>query len=256
MQNLQHELVQDIVKPDHGEISEIHKIAKNSLKALIHFNQKQKGTVKFADLSKADKKKIILKEACLALIAHLFLDNKQKLTLRKIFKIMDYSGDGQLEADELRNGFNYIFDNPEDVDPEGNPLYQKEWSDEALKLIIDNVDHDENGHLEWRDFLMASVDLSQDSFKKYCERAYERFFTNETQSMGTSELYELLCNENIFKREYIQEIIDMFDQDSSDSIQFIELVGVLIDNLSLEISPPVTIIEIEQYIKQRFEFDE
>lgn len=87
------------------------------MKALIHFNQKQKGTVKFADLSKADKKKIILKEACLALIAHLFLDNKQKLTLRKIFKIMDYSGDGQLEAKELRNGFNYIFDNPEDVDP-------------------------------------------------------------------------------------------------------------------------------------------
>jgi len=86
----------------------------------MHFNQKQKGTIKFADLNKDDKKKIILKEACLALIAHLFLDNKQKMTLRKIFKIMDFSGDGQLEADELKKGFNYIFDNEKDVDLEGN----------------------------------------------------------------------------------------------------------------------------------------
>lgn len=76
MKNLQAELVEDITKKDHGDVSEIHKIAKNSLKALMHFNQKQKGTVKFSDLSKDDKKRIILKEACLALIAHLFLDNK------------------------------------------------------------------------------------------------------------------------------------------------------------------------------------
>lgn len=174
--------------------------------------------MKFADLAKEDKKKIILKEACLALIAHLFLDNRQKLTLRKIFKIMDFSGDGQLEADELRNGFSYIFNHEDDVDLYGNSLYKKEWSDEELSHIINNVDHDENGHLEWRDFLMASVDLTQDAFKKYCERAFERFFTNDTTSMQTSELYELLCNENIFRREYIQEIIDMFDQDASDSI--------------------------------------
>jgi serine/threonine protein kinase len=37
MLNLQEELIQDIVKGDHG-VSEIHKIAKNSLKALINFN--------------------------------------------------------------------------------------------------------------------------------------------------------------------------------------------------------------------------
>lgn len=43
----------------------------------------------------------MLKEACLALIAHLLLDQKHKSTLKKIFKIMDTSGDGELEAPEL-----------------------------------------------------------------------------------------------------------------------------------------------------------
>lgn len=40
MKNLQEDLIQDIVSQDKGDISEIHKIAKNSLKALISFNQK------------------------------------------------------------------------------------------------------------------------------------------------------------------------------------------------------------------------
>lgn len=102
---------------------------------------------------------------------------------------------------------------------------------------------------------MASVDLTQDSFKKYCERAFERFFTNETTSMHTSELYERLCNENIFRREYIQEIIELFDQDASDTIQYEELVGVFIDNLGSDISPPVTYADIEDYIEERFEID-
>lgn len=173
---------------------------------------------------------------------------------------MDFSGDGQLEADELRTGFNYIFDNEQDLDMNGKSLFKKEWTDEDLETIINNVDHDENGHLEWRDFLMASVDLTQDSFKKYCERAYERFFTNETSSMQTSELFELLCKENIFRREYIQEIIELFDQDASDSIQYEELVGVFIDSLTSDISTSpdgqaLTYADIEIHIEERFEID-
>jgi hypothetical protein len=38
MKLLQQELVQDITKKEHNDVSEIHKIAKNSLKALMHFN--------------------------------------------------------------------------------------------------------------------------------------------------------------------------------------------------------------------------
>ena len=73
--------------------------------------------------------------------------------------------------------------------------------------------------------------------------------------MQTSELYELLCNENIFKRQYIQEIIELFDQDNSDSIQYEELIDVLITNLKHDITPPVTYLDIEEYIEERFEID-
>jgi len=48
---------------------------------------------------------MVLKEASLSMIAHLLLDNRQKMVIKKIFKIMDESGDGQLNAVELRKGF-------------------------------------------------------------------------------------------------------------------------------------------------------
>ena len=88
------------------------------MKALINFNQREKGNTKFEDLDKNDKKKIMMKEACNAMIAHMFLDSKQKQTLKKIFKIMDKSGDGQLQADELQKGFKAIFKNTDDIGSE------------------------------------------------------------------------------------------------------------------------------------------
>lgn len=100
------------------------------------FNQKDIGTTKFNDLAEEDQKRIILKESCLALIAHLFMDSKQKLTLRKIFKIMDDSGDGRLESEELRMGFTKIFNSPQDRDDDGKKLNEKIWTDQELNQII------------------------------------------------------------------------------------------------------------------------
>lgn len=36
---------------------------------------------------------------------------------------MDESGDGQLEAEELRNGFTKVFNNPNDKDNNGRSIY-------------------------------------------------------------------------------------------------------------------------------------
>lgn len=228
-------------------------MAKNSLKALMHFHEHHKGSSKFVDLSEDMQQKIVLKEASLAMIAHLLLDQKHKTTLKKIFKIMDSSGDGQLEAPELRQGFKRVFNNPSDVDEKGNKLCNKAWTDAELNGIIANVDHDENGFLDYRDFLMASVDLTKESFFRYCERAFERFFTNEAIAMPTNELYEILCKENIFRQALVEQILDIFDKDGSDTITFKEMVEEFILHLGDDIKPPVEYADVAAYIEQRFE---
>lgn len=71
----------------------------------MFINREQKGQVKFAEQSTEVQNKVMLREACRAMIAHLLLDQKHKTTLKKIFKIMDDSGDGDLSSTELRIGF-------------------------------------------------------------------------------------------------------------------------------------------------------
>ena len=120
MKSLQKDLINKITrKPDPqnpDNISDTQKIAKNSLRALMQFNKGDKDNKKYHDLTPDVKNKIKIKEACNAMIAHLFLDNKQKRTMRMIFKIMDYSGDGHLEEKELQ----------EDLEEEQDLLVQVE----------------------------------------------------------------------------------------------------------------------------------
>lgn len=133
---------------------------------------------------------------------------------------MDDSGDGKLEAEELQCGFSNIFKGTGEKDNK-NRYIEREWNKSELNAIISKVDRDANGYLDYKDFLMASIDLSKDAFLKYCERAFERFFqNNEERTMSMSDLYDILCKENVFPRSFIQVILQLFDEDGSDSISF------------------------------------
>jgi len=50
------------------------------------------------------------------------------------------------------------------------------------------------GSIDKEDFLMASVDLSEKSFYKYCEIAFLKMFNNEMQQIDKQEFIELICS--------------------------------------------------------------
>ena len=64
-----------------------------------------------------------------------------------------------------------------------------------------------------------------------------------------------MCSENIFKKEYIMEIIYKFDEDGSDTIQFHELIGVLLEYLQQDIQPTLDYDDIRDDIKNRFDLE-
>ena len=126
-------LISEVVSQENGHTSEVHKIAKNCLKALMNFNSKEKkAQMEHKDtLTDGEYKQMLLKEASMSMIAHLLLDNRQKMVIKKIFKIMDESGDGQLNGHELKKCFQEIFKDAPDRDEQGN-LLGGVWSDKDL----------------------------------------------------------------------------------------------------------------------------
>ena len=97
----------------------------------MNFNNQNNRQTLNEEMKDRDFKKLILKEASMAMIAHLLLDNRQKTVMKKIFKIMDESGDGQLEAAELKKGFQEVFRGCNDKDDKGR-LLGGVWSEKDL----------------------------------------------------------------------------------------------------------------------------
>lgn len=64
---------------------------------------------------------------------------------------------------------------------------------------------------------------------------------------------EILCTENIFRRELVEQVIKMFDRDGSDSIQFEELISELLKHLEKEIEPAVEWADVKKHIQERFD---
>jgi Ca2+-binding EF-hand superfamily protein len=80
---------------------------------------------------------------------------------------MDSSGDGKLGEDEIKFGFEKILNENVSLD--------------ECKNIIDAIDMDKNGYIDYRDFLIGSIDFSYDSMKGYISKAKDCFFeTNPT----------------------------------------------------------------------------
>lgn len=74
----------------------IQTIAKNCLLALARFEKDQ------------DQKQQQLKVQIQSIIANALMSDSYKQTLRKIFRIMDTSGDGKIDHTELMEGYNKI----------------------------------------------------------------------------------------------------------------------------------------------------
>lgn len=98
---------------------------------------------------------------------------------------MDKNGDGKLSREELIEEYQKILD----------PVYAEEVADTVLR----SVDTDNNGHIDYSEFLKATLDTGK-----------------------------------LFSQRNLKAAFQKFDRDGSGKISAIELRGVLEDGLNVE----------------------
>jgi len=103
---------------------------------------------------------------------------------------MDTSGDGKIGTDELAYGFKEILGETHNED--------------ELRNMMNFIDQDKNGYIDYSDFLIASVNIDLSKIKEYCKTAYELFFKNEKESIEVSDLIEILCISSVMKPDFIK----------------------------------------------------
>ncbi len=148
--------------------------------------------------------------------------------LKAAFKIFDTDGDGEISSDELSEILR-IFGT------------SSQTSDAYLQEVIEEIDIDKNGKIEFNDFLelmrSCSYDTSEDNDLKY---AFDKIDSDENGFVTMKELKDLLRKTNYFLKDVeIDAIIEQFDEDGDGKLNFGEFKRMVSFSPGDKPEPPV-----------------
>lgn len=90
------------------------------------------------------------------------MSNKEKNKLNDIFTILDRNGDGMLTQDELLEGYKKFYKSEERAKAE-------------VKYLMETADSDNNGTIDYTEFLMAMSNKKKLLSKENVKRAFDLF---------------------------------------------------------------------------------
>ena len=119
-----------------------------------------------------------LQQASLAYIVHNLILKKDTDDLRRIFIYFDDDADGRLTKDELIKGLNLILNEDE--------------SEKEVNRLMDIIDVDGNGSIEYEEFLRAGLDKSIILTEENLKTAFQMFDICHRNRINSKELKEVL----------------------------------------------------------------
>jgi calcium-dependent protein kinase len=151
--------------------------------------------------------KLKLQQLTLAYIVHNLTSKEDCDFLREVFIIFDESGSGKLTKAQLIKGLNIVL--------------SEEESEKEVNRLMNIIDVDGNGFIEYEEFLRAGLDKAKIITKENLETSFKLYDINKRGKINARELGMVLGqgDENI-KEEVWQELIDEADIDKDGEINF------------------------------------
>jgi calcium-dependent protein kinase len=133
-----------------------------------------------------------------------------------IFKEFDTDADGILTLEEIREGFRDFL---------GDQLI----FEGELEQIIEKVDLNKNGLIEYSEFVAAASNYYQMLTEKHLRQAFDLFDMDANGQITPRELKHILGNKNKeIPDEDWEKLIEEFDKDGDGQINFEEFKGMML----------------------------
>jgi len=179
-----------------------------------------KGT-ELLDRLRIYKSQHVLKKATLQIIAWRFLDHERLQTMEETFRQLDVNGDGFISVSEIR---------------EGLELFGVEDMPMDLQQIVDAVDTEGNGTINYTAFLAATTERRSNLLDDVLKAAFDVFDKNGDGKISAAELREVLDPSTAARfcsrpehAERIAQIIRHADQNGDGQIDFQEFAYMMND---------------------------
>ncbi len=125
--------------------------------------------------------------AVLTFIASQLMDPEYEQSLRKLFSVFDADDDGQISKEELMNGYRAL-------------TLTKDIADREVEEVFQHVDLNNNGIIDYNEFLVANLKRQQISSEKNLREAFMFFDQKQKGYIDIDDLRRIfggLCKETI-----------------------------------------------------------
>lgn len=146
-----------------------------------------------------------LQRATLAFIVSQIMSSDDVGTLQSVFKEIDTNGDGLLSKKEIRKAL------------ESNTGY----SDNDIEMLITKVDLDQNGMVNYSEFLAATVDWSKEMSRERLEQAFKALDSDHSGKISRDELMAAFGGSHTSSKIF-KEMINEADIDGDGEIDLEE----------------------------------
>jgi len=169
----------------------------------VGLEEKNKEKIKTQDMNEVLKRlknfnaKEKLQQATMAFIIHFCPAIEENRQLKKMFKELDKNGDGILSYKELKNGFELMYNS------KAIGLINETINENELHRIIEEVDQDRNGYIDYEEFLRAVINQRNIMSEKNLKLAFNNFDDNGDGTLSIEEIKRVLGTTN---NKYIQDI--------------------------------------------------
>jgi len=153
-----------------------------------------------------------LQKAAIHVIAHQMDESKIK-QIRLVFEEMDANGDGRLSSQEIQDGLTKMGAVPSE-----------------LHSILEEIDNDGNGDIEYTEFIAAALDARHFSEEGACWAAFAKFDLDGNGKISKEELQQVLCQdglEELFGQTSLKQIMLESDKDGDGEIDFQEFLDMM-----------------------------
>lgn len=133
--------------------------------------------------------------------------------IRELFKVLDTNGDGKLSKEEMIEGFTKAAD--------------IENVEEYIDKVMNEVDTDGNGFIDYNEFLKASIHESVIFSKANMRKAFDMLDLDRSGKISSTELQQIFSIGNLNNKLW-KDIIKQADKNSDGEIDFEEFSEFLL----------------------------
>ena len=156
-----------------------------------------------------------LQELVIAFLVHNLSNNDETLIILKMFRYFNKSGDCKLTKEELKQGlYNYK---------------DKEEVDEMTDVLFGRLDGDNNGYIEYEEFLRACIDKKSLMTKEKLKYAFRFLDKDNSKTLNAQKILKSFLTKPNKELEAVFNItLKQVDNDSDGIINFNEFLELML----------------------------